>query len=311
VPASAETLSSRTDLMRDLITERKPEWIKPAAALESLLIGPLQHERCLRSIERLIVVPDGVLNYVPFAALPTGKGRVLGDDFTVLYLPSAAALHSAAVGVASSRALLAMAPTQSHLPEASTEIRSIGAMFPRDSLVLAGKGATKTRFKEVAGQFGYVHLATHGTLNRNAPWLSALQLQPDEYSNGLLELHEILDLKLHARLVTLSACETALGSGYFTDTPAGDEFIGMTRAFLSAGSRSVLASLWAVGDRSTRELMVRFYRHLQSLDAPEALARAQREFRRSDPRYRKPYYWAAFVVVGDGKSAAEKPDKRN
>jgi CHAT domain-containing protein len=105
-------------------------------------------------------------------------------------------------------------------------------------------------------------------------------------------------MKLHARLITLSACETALGSGYFTETPAGDEFVGMTRAFLGAGGRDVLASLWAVSDESTRILMVKFYRHLLETDGARALAQAQREVRRSDRRYRHPYYWAAFVMVG-------------
>jgi CHAT domain-containing protein len=167
--------------------------------------------------------------------------------------------------------------------------------------VIAGKGATKTLFKQVAADYDYIHLATHGDLNRNAPWLSSLQLQPDSQSDGRLELHEILDLNLHARLVTLSACETALGSGYFTDTPAGDEFVGMTRAFLGAGSHAVLASLWAVNDDSTRDLMVRFYRNLRGSDGAEALTRAQREFRHADQRYSAPYYWAAFVLVGEAK----------
>jgi CHAT domain-containing protein len=101
--------------------------------------------------------------------------------------------------------------------------------------------------------------------------------------------------------VTLSACETALGSGYFTDTPAGDEFVGLTRAFLGAGSQSVLASLWAVNDESTRALMVKFYRHLGQAEGAEALAKAQREIRQTDARHRAPYYWAAFVLVGEAK----------
>jgi len=199
-----------------------------------------------------------------------------------------------------------MAPAESHLPNATAEVRSIGEMFPRGSLVVAGKGATKTLFKEVAGQYDYVHLATHGSLNRNAPWLSTLQLQPDGQDDGRLELHEVLDLQLHARLVTLSACETALGSGYFSDTPAGDEFVGMTRAFLGAGSQSVLASLWAVNDESTRALMVKFYRYLAQFDAPEALSKAQREIRNRGSRYHDPYYWAPFVLVGSGRTAPEK-----
>jgi len=194
-----------------------------------------------------------------------------------------------------------MAPSESHLPNTAPEVRSIGQLFPRGSMVLSGKEATKTLFKQVAADYDYIHLATHGDLNRTAPWLSALQLQPDDQNDGRLELHEILDLRLHARLVTLSACETALGSGYFTDTPAGDEFVGMTRAFLGAGSHAVLASLWAVNDDSTRGLMVRFYRNLSRSDGADALAKAQRELRHADRRYSAPYYWAAFVLVGDAK----------
>ena len=191
-----------------------------------------------------------------------------------------------------------MAPSDAHLPNTAAEVRSIGQMFPRSSRVVVGKAATKTLFKRVAADYDYLHLATHGSLNRNAPTLSALELEPDEENDGRLELHEIVDMRLRARLVTLSACETALGKGYFSETPAGDEFVGITRAFLSAGSRNVLASLWAVNDESTRILMVRFYRHLFDTGAAEALARAQREVRHSNARYRHPYYWAAFVMVG-------------
>jgi CHAT domain-containing protein len=150
----------------------------------------------------------------------------------------------------------------------------------------------------VAGNYQYLHLATHGSLNRNAPSLSTLEVEPDMQNDGRLELHEIMDMKLHARLVTLSACETALGRGYFAEIPPGNEFVGMNRAFLNAGGDHVLASLWPVNDLSTRVLMVAFYRHLRQMGAAEALARAQRELRRSDERYRAPYYWAAFVMVG-------------
>ena len=191
-----------------------------------------------------------------------------------------------------------MAPSDAHLPNAAAEVRSIGQLFPRSSRVVVGKAATKTLFKQVAADYAYLHLATHGSLNRNAPALSALELEPDAENDGRLELHEIVRMKLRARLITLSACETALGKGYFTETPAGDEFVSITRAFLTAGSQNVLASLWAVNDESTRVLMVRFYRHLLENGGAEALARAQREVRHSNARYRHPYYWAAFVMVG-------------
>jgi CHAT domain-containing protein len=211
-------------------------------------------------------------------------------------LPAAAAL--ARDSKSNGRKLLAMAPSGAHLPNASVEVREIGQIFGPDSRVIVGKQATKSLFQRIAGNYDYLHLATHGSLNRNAPSLSALELEPDGQNDGRLEVHEIAAMKLRARLITLSACETGLGAGYFTETPGGDEFVGLTRAFLSAGGQNVLASLWAVNDQSSRDLMVRFYRHLLASNGPEALAKAQRELRRSDLRYSHPYYWAAFVMSG-------------
>jgi CHAT domain-containing protein len=92
-----------------------------------------------------------------------------------------------------------------------------------------------------------------------------------------------------------------MGSGYFNKIPAGDEFVSLTRAFLLAGSRSVLATLWQVDDRSTVVLMEGFYRRLEqsgnTYDQAAALAQVQRELRRSI-KYKHPFYWAPFVLVG-------------
>src|SRR5579864_4737283 len=297
VQVKSESLSSRTELLRALIMERRPEWIDPARGLRKMLFDPLGSDGRLSSIHQLLIVPDGVLNYVPFAALPVGTNRFLGDDFTVDYLPAAAALAMDR-GTRGGATLLAMAPSSAKLPNAPAEVREIGRMFGSSSRVVVGRAATKTLFKQIASNYDYLHLATHGSLNRNAPSLSAIELEPDKESDGRLELYEIAGMKLHARLVTLSACETALGKGYFSETPGGDEFVGMTRAFLNAGGQNVLASLWAVNDESTRALMLRFYRHLLTTNGAEALAKAQQELRRSDVRYRHPYYWAPFVMVG-------------
>jgi CHAT domain-containing protein/Tfp pilus assembly protein PilF len=298
IRVSSESLSSRTELLRGLIMQRSPQWIHPAKGIFQVLFAPLNAAGQLSQHRQLLIVPDGVLNYLPFAALPNPDNRFLGDVYNIAYLPSAAGLLAGSLGSSSGRKLLAMAPSGPQLPNTAAEARSIGKIFSGNSRVVFGKAATETLFKQVAGNYDYLHLATHGSLNRNAPSLSALQLEPDAKNDGRLELHEIAAMKLHARLVTLSACETALGKGYFTETPAGDEFVGMTRAFIGAGSHSVLASLWAVDDESTRILMVRFYRHLLLTGSAEALAQAQREIRHSDPRYRHPYYWAPFVMVG-------------
>lgn len=297
VEVKSESLSSRTELLRGLISERRQEWIDPARGMRKMLFDPVGSEDRLSSIHHLLIVPDGVLNYVPFAALPVGTNRFLGDEFTIAYLPAAAALAMNR-GTRVGAKLLAMAPSGAKLPNAPTEVREIGRIFGSSSRVVVGRAATKTLFKQIASNYDYLHLATHGSLNRNAPSLSAIELEPDKESDGRLELYEIAGMKLHARLVTLSACETALGKGYFTETPGGDEFVGMTRAFLSAGGQNVLASLWAVDDESTRALMLRFYRHLLTTNGADALGKAQQELRRSDVRYRHPYYWAPFVMVG-------------
>jgi CHAT domain-containing protein len=106
-----------------------------------------------------------------------------------------------------------------------------------------------------------------------------------------------------------------LGSGYYSEVPAGDEFIGLTRAFLLAGSSSVLATLWEVNDRSTSEFMIGFYGKLRGAEGDRALATVQRRMLASRTRYRHPYYWAPFVLVGpnrgiQGGILAEKPPGR-
>lgn len=294
VQISSESLSSRMELLRALIMGRRAEWITPARGLRKLLVDPIHDD--LSSIHSLLIVPDGVLNYLPFAVLPVGNSRTFGEEFKIAYLPTAAALADQPQP-AGSGTLLAMAPSDAGLPNAPVEVRQIGQIFGSKSHIVVGKAATKTLFKQIASDYDYLHLATHSSLNRNAPSLSAIELEPDKENDGRLELYEIAGMKLHARLVTLSACETALGRGYFTETPGGDEFVGMTRAFLSAGGRNVLASLWAVNDESTRMLMLRFYTHLRKTNAANALAEAQQDLR-SDPRFRHPYYWAPFVMVG-------------
>jgi CHAT domain-containing protein len=115
-----------------------------------------------------------------------------------------------------------------------------------------------------------------------------------------LETHEISGLGLKAHLVTLSACETAVGSGGLWNVPPGDDWVGLATTFLMAGTDNVLATLWQVEDLATAELMQVFYRSLDSgLGLAESLARAQRELL-SNPDTAHPFYWAGFVLVGSG-----------
>jgi CHAT domain-containing protein len=300
-PLRATDLYAKVELLRDLMLRRDDEWRQPAASLYRILIAPIEQAGWLDSIHRLYIVPHGILHYVPFAALPRGSdktGQFLVDKYVVAYLPAASALVLGERKSESRQALFALAPARSRLQYAQQEIKEVAQSFSSNNRLLVGKQATEYEFKRVASRYQILHLATHGYFNKLNPLFSAVELEPDVHDDGRLEVHEILGLQLHADLVTLSACDTAMGGGYFADVPAGDDLVGLTRAFLFAGSASVLASLWEVDDRSGSLLMGNFYRDLRLEDKAQALAKAQRYMLRHGGRYAHPYFWAPFILVG-------------
>jgi CHAT domain-containing protein len=135
-------------------------------------------------------------------------------------------------------------------------------------------------------------------LNKHNPLFSFVELAPGGEHDGRLEVHEVFGLRLTADLVVLSACQTGLGSGALTDVPAGDDWVGLTRAFLHAGAKRVVATLWPVDDWATAALMERFYPEMVAgTDARRALARAQRALR-AERATAHPFYWGGFVVIG-------------
>jgi CHAT domain-containing protein len=147
--------------------------------------------------------------------------------------------------------------------------------------------------------YGFVHLATHATLNSTHPELSSVIFSlVDDAGNpkdGFLRLHDVYGLRLPAELVVLSACQTAIGKDI-----RGEGLIGLTRGFMYAGASRVVATLWRVDDEATAAMMLEFYRGLfsaEKLTAPAALRQAQLKIR-SMPRWRSPYYWAGFVIQG-------------
>jgi len=306
-------LESKVRLVRELIQQPESDaWEAPSASLAGLLLGPLSAAGLLEDADHLFVVPHGILNFLPFSVLSAGDGAgdgMLIERYSLAYLPAAAMLVRRPPGVDTPGSLLAMAPARSGLAYALREARSISGIFGPSSLLLSGAGATEGAFKEKASSFEILHLSTHGYFNPDNPLLSGLELEADADNDGLLEVHEILSLSLNAGLVTLSACESGMGSGLLERLPAGDDFVGLARAFLLAGSRSVLATLWPVDDRSTVELMEGFYRGLgRSTDGfaqARALAQAQREMLRS-AEHKHPYYWAPFVLAGQ-KAAGLAP----
>jgi CHAT domain-containing protein len=304
-PVTEADLEARISLLRDLVRHPGDDrWLKPAARLSAVLIEPLESGGLLRGVRRLYLVPHGMLNYLSFALLPSGAPdhrNLLIDRYTVAYLPAAVALLQDSDASAAPQSLLAMAPDRARLRYASEEARSVDALYRPNSRLLIGTSATESRFKQHAGDYRVLHLATHGYFDKANPLLSGIELESDGANDGLLQVHEVMGLRLRSDLVTLSACDTALGSGYFAEMPTGDDFVGMTRAFLSAGSRSVLAALWPVDDRASVTLMRRFYGRLNTATedrtAAGALAHVQRQLRRSSD-LAHPYYWAEYIVVG-------------
>jgi CHAT domain-containing protein/Tfp pilus assembly protein PilF len=304
-PVRAIDLESKITLLRDLI--RRPDstdWQLPARSLRRLLMDPIEKAGWLQAANEITIVPHAFLHYLPFATLvrPTREGeRFLIEDYVVSYLPMAGAMAMSSAPQAAGERLAALAPSVSNLQFTSGEVRAVAAAFGPHATVIVGPKATETWFKHMAGDYDVIHFATHGFFNKANPMFSGVQLEPDGQNDGRLEVYEILGLHLRAQLVTLSACETALGSGYFTEIPAGDEFVGLTRAFLSAGASTVIASLWEVNDSSTARLMRSFYRKVSEDSPSQSLAIAQKAMLHGDKNHRHPYYWSAFVVVGNGQ----------
>jgi CHAT domain-containing protein len=187
------------------------------------------------------------------------------------------------------------------LTHASEEADAISAIAPWGTTMLA-KGFAASRETAIASdlnQYQIVHFATHGFLDNEHPELSGIVLtsvdRNGERTNGLMPLHDIHNLDLSAQLTVLSACQTALGKDI-----KGEGLVGLTHSFMSAGSKSVVASLWKVDDRATSALMADFYKlMLQDGMSPSAALRTAKLKMMRDRRWSAPYYWAGFVLQGE------------
>jgi CHAT domain-containing protein len=191
------------------------------------------------------------------------------------------------------------------LPEAETEVKTLARIYgPGRSKILIGAEARESLAKSEASRYRILHFATHGILDDFNPLYSHLLLTAqdgDVTEDGLLEAWEIMRMNLQADLVVLSACQTARGK-----VGAGEGMIGMTWALFVAGSPTTLASQWKVDSASTTELMIKFHSRLtsrgpkgQAVTKAEALRGAVQELMK-DRKYRHPFYWAGFVLVGNG-----------
>ncbi len=261
-----------SDFRRRLAARAAPQEVASSARqLYEAVFAPATR---LLTQKRLLIVPHGVLHYVPFAAFQSQDGRWLVEDYTVALLPSASVLKYLAGKGRDARgpALIVGNPSAGAgfaLPFAEREAEMVRAHFP-DATVLVRGAATKKKVQSLAQAAGLLHFATHAELNADRPLSSALILASDGDGNNRLEVREIFAMELNAWLVVLSACETGLG-----ELSKGNEVVGLQRAFLYAGTPAVVTTLWAVDDRATYELMRAFYAELHSAGPSEALRRAQ------------------------------------
>ncbi len=253
---------------------------------------------------KLVIVPHGSLHYLPFAALSNGNDYLI-DRFSIRMLPSASVLIflEARAKQEDKGALIFGNPKlddpKYDLKFAQDEALAIGRIIPRSTVLLRGD-ASKTNLQNFGSKYSVIHMAVHGVFDLDKPLNSALLLAADKDNDGLLRASDIYRLSLSADLVTLSACETALGK-----VATGDDVVGFTRGFLYAGTRSLISSLWQVDDEATRDLMVHFYTNLSKMSKDEALRQAQLKTKN---KYPHPYYWAAFLLTG---SAMEKSQTLN
>ena len=320
--------------------------------LSQMLLSPVAG---LLGKKRLLIVGDGILHYVPFAALSDFGGKPSASqsltplivNHEILTLPSAsvlAALRRETTNREPARKTIAVladpvfeetderingrksgapdnsrteqngvrgvtmngdpdsAATFARLPFTRREAEAIVAQVPESDRKIA-LGFDANRALAVSPElatYRYLHFATHGLLNSEHPELSGLAFslfdERGEKQNGFLRGLDVYNLRLSAELVVLSGCRTALGKEI-----NGEGLMSMTRGFMYAGARRVLAGLWNVNDAATAELMRRFYREMLGKNrlAPAAALRAAQLSMRQEPRWRSPLYWAAFVLQGE------------
>jgi len=169
-------------------------------------------------------------------------------------------------------------------------VENIRKIIPGTTVYLKSE-ATKNKVREMFGNYDIVHFATHGLFVEDAPMYSGLLLAAGPEGSGRLTASEIFKLRFKGRAIIMSACKTALGL-----SSTGTEIVGLNRAFLYAGSPSVVATLWNIDDKSTAIFMENFYKNLKkNEDIADSLKNAQIEMIR---RGYEPYDWAAFTLTG-------------
>ncbi|MEN3331704.1 MAG: hypothetical protein V7641_1069 [Blastocatellia bacterium] len=308
--ASTEQLDRLVQDYVAALKERAPveKLAEPSRQLYQLLIAPVEAK--LGTAKRLCIAPDKALHWLPFAALLDAAGNYLAQSYVLTSVPSASTLiycleQARRKNAIADEKLLAVGnplfssdhfPNLPTLPDAEREARESAAFYVHPA-VLTGPDATKAQTLAELSNCDIAHFSTHCLVKEKTPWLAALVLAQagEDPDDGLLRLNEFNKIGLlRARLVILSACQSALGQYY-----RGEGIVSLVRPFLARSVPSVVASLWPVDSQATATLMINFHkaRRQNGRPAADALRAAQMQMIQS-ASFNHPYYWAPFVVVG-------------
>lgn len=298
-PADEESKEcSGQNLEEKEFTPKEEEETQPLKVLFDTLIGPISH---LIQGDELIIVPDTALFLVPYAALVDQHSKYLSETLKIRLVPTLTSIklmaecpveyHSKSGALLVGDPLLQNVPMRlSQLPAARQEVEMIGNIL--NITPLTGKNATKAAVLNKLNSVALVHIAAHGEAKTGEIILCPNPDGPQE-GDYRLTMSDVLNIKLRAKLVVLSCCYSGRGK------IKAEGVVGLARAFLGAGARSVLASLWAVHDQATLNFMKYFYEHLvRGQSAGRALDWAMKRMRDSD-NFREIRHWAPFVLIGD------------
>ena len=284
--------------------EEESETKKEESSLHLLykkLIAPVAD---LVKRQDVVIVPEGDLFLVPFPALQDANGKFLSEAFRIRLIPSLTTLkliQSSPDDFHSATGVLIVGDPEVHpktrlrpLPEAKKEAQEIAELLGVTAVV--GNQATKESILQKMQGVSLIHLAAHGDSERGEIALSpnCSSKQTPDKTDFMLTMEDIAKVGIRAKLVVLSCCHSGRG-----EIMKSEGVVGISRAFLASGARCVLVSLWALEDKSTKDFMIRFYRHLvrDKLSASEALHQSMKWMRES-----KKYSvsdWAPFVLIGD------------
>jgi tetratricopeptide (TPR) repeat protein len=267
--------------------------------LYSILISPIESK--IKGKKKLAIIANAELNYLPFQVLgqtqKDGKFRLVVDDWSVFYVMRMKVFSDTKTTKEKLR-IAAFGNADSSLPNAEMEVKELKKLYA-DATVFVRTQATKERVLSLPNTYSAIHFATHGILDYGNIENSYLVLAPGDAGpgSGHLTIDEVTQMTnlYDTRLVTLSACNTAIGKEMIKGW-----LINPANAFLRSGVRTVVASLWQVDDAATSILMKEFYKNLKTMEAVDALRSAQMTLIR-DPRFIQPYFWAGFVLLGQWK----------